>query len=78
METLDYLGVADFLQVKYDTNGKELTAQQKIKKIKNWLQNGVIPRSTVATFGNQLLFVKEELEKHIASRLGFKARQTQV
>jgi hypothetical protein len=74
MEMLDYLGTADFLNIRYDGQGKELTIQQKIKKIKNWLQNGIIPRSTTSTIGREILFIKEELEKFVASRQGIKAR----
>jgi len=75
MELLDWLETADFFKIKYDSRGKELTNQQKIKKIKNWLNNGILPRESTVSIGRDILFIKEELEKYVYSRQGIKARQ---
>lgn len=65
MELLNWSGVADFFQI--DTG---LSKIKREAKIKNWLKNNVIPRSTTIKVGRDVLFIKEELEKFVLSRQG--------
>lgn len=65
MELMNWLNVADFFQIPTEKNGRKLTNQQREKKVKNWLNNGVIPRWTTSKVGKEVLFIKSELEKFI-------------
>jgi hypothetical protein len=68
MELLNWSGVADFFQID-----ECLSKKQREMKIKNWLKNNVIPRSTTTKIGRDVLFIKEELEKFTLTRKGLKA-----
>lgn len=46
------------------------TDKQKHKKVMNWLNNGVLPRSVTVKIGREILFVKERIEEFIQERIG--------
>ena len=46
------------------------TDKQKHRKIMNWLNNGVLPRSVTVKIGRDVLFVREKIEKFIEEKAG--------
>jgi len=46
------------------------TDKQKHRKVMNWLNNGVLPRSVTVKIGRDVLFVKEKIEKFVEEKTG--------
>lgn len=63
MELLNALDVADIFRLK----GSD---KEKHRKILNWLNNGVLPRSVTIKMGRDILFVREKIEQFIEEKTG--------
>ena len=59
-ELMNWLDVADYFRIP-----EKLTDEQRARKIKNWLKNKVLPRWTTTKVGNEILFIRSELDKFI-------------
>ena len=63
MELLNALDVADIFRLK----GSD---KEKHRKILNWLNNGILPRSVTIKMGRDILFVREKTEQFIEEETG--------
>lgn len=63
MELLNALDVADIFRLK----GSD---KEKHRKILNWLNNGILPRSVTIKMGRDILFVREKIEQFIEEKTG--------
>ncbi len=63
MELLNALDVADIFRLK----GSD---KEKHRKILNWLNNGVLPRSVTIKMGRDILFVRAKIEQFIEEKTG--------
>lgn len=60
---MNWLDVADFFRIP-----ENLTEEQRTRKIKNWLKNGVIPRYTTTKVGRDVLFIRTELDRFVQNK----------
>lgn len=63
MELLNALDVADIFRLK----GSD---KEKHRKILNWLNNGILPRSVTIKMGRDILFVRAKIEQFIEEKTG--------
>ncbi len=61
MQLMTKLETAEFLRFKG-------TDKQKTLKINNWLEIGILPRSTTTKLGRSVLFIQEKLEEFLLSK----------
>lgn len=63
MELLNWVETANYFKIPEDKS-----KEQRTRKIKNWLKNRVLPRWVTVKIGNDVFFVKEELDKFVLSK----------
>ena len=63
MNLLNSLDVAEFFRLTG-------TEKQKHRKVMNWLNNGILPRTTTIKIGREVLFVQERIEEFITKKTG--------
>lgn len=65
MEVFNYLETANFLKVQTDEFGNQLTDIQKINKIKNMFQGGILPKLITVSLGSETLVIRDKLEEYL-------------
>lgn len=68
-DLMNWLDVADYFRIP-----ETLTAEQRSRKIKNWLKNNVIPRWTTTKIGRDVLFIRQELDRFVKKNKKGQAR----
>ena len=63
MELMNWVETADYFKIPADKS-----KEQRTRKIKNWLKNKVLPRWVTVKIGNDVFFIKEELDRFVLGK----------